>query len=82
MDVSTVRYWDAISIYDDYLVPKWQKSVTTTKMESFANETAIYRILEIIKPEFNHALRQKWKNIFMKWDKNDPNLPRHPWKIL
>lgn len=82
LDVSTIRYWDAIIIYNDYLVPNCQKGITTKNIEAFANETAIYKILEIIKPEFQHALRQRWKKIFIKWDKNDPNLPRDPWQIL
>jgi hypothetical protein len=82
LDVSAVRYWDAITIYDHYLIPRWQRGITTKKIENFARESKIYKIIEEMKPEFKHALRQKWKKIFMKWDKNDPNLPRNPWEII
>src|SRR5438128_11372080 len=39
LDVSGYRYWDAVRIYDDYVVVRWCKSVSATKLEKFACET-------------------------------------------
>ena len=82
LDVSDAVYWDAPAIYDKYIVPHWQSTITAKKIERFANETEIKKITESMKPEFQRGLRSKWKKIFMAADKDDPNLARDPWEIL
>lgn len=82
LDVSQVRYWDAISIYDDYVVVRWVASVSAKKLEKFANETSIKIMLSDIELEFRRYCHLRWKNIFKNSDLNDINTPKDPWQIL
>lgn len=82
LDVSTSKYWDARSIYDYYIVPRWQRVITVEKILKFANETSIKEIIEDIKPEFSRAVSSKWKKIFKRSDPNDINTPKQAWEIF
>ena len=82
LDVSKTVYWDAISIYDGYIVPRWQRSISAGKMRKLANETEIRKIIDDIKPEFKRAVRLKWRKIFKKSDPSDKHTPKRAWQIL
>ena len=83
VDVSKYKIWDAVTIYDQYILEHWVKSITSKTIERMAHETIVCRLVDSIKPEFNRALRSKWTKIFVAWkDKDDPNTPRDPWQIL
>jgi hypothetical protein len=82
LDVTTYRYWDAVRIYDDYVVARWCKSVSATRLEKFARETQIVSMLRIIQPEFKRAVGLKWKRAFQKRDPGDANTPWQAWQIL
>jgi len=82
LDVTNYKYWTAANIYDDYLVPKWQRTITVEKMEKFASETVIREMIAKIIPIFRKSLRAKWKRIFKKLDPTDEQTPKNPWEIL
>ena len=83
IDVSMYKTWDAVTIYDEYIVNHWVKAITSKTIEKMANETIICRLVNTIKPEFTLAVRKAWKKIFLAWkDKDDPNTPRNPWQIF
>lgn len=82
LDVSGANYWDAISIYDNYIIPKWQRVVTSEKIHKFANETTIRKIINDIQPEFKRSLTLKWRKIFIKSDPEAADFPRNAWQIL
>jgi hypothetical protein len=71
LDVSLYKYWDAISIYDDYILAKWLKSISASKVEQFAVEAQVVLLLEDIKHEFKRAVGLKWKRMFHKSDPNN-----------
>jgi len=71
LDVSQYKYWDAIRIYDDYILAKWLKSISARKVEQFALEAQVVLLLEDIKQEFERAVGLKWKRIFHRSDPNN-----------
>ena len=81
-DVSEYKYWDAISIYNDYIVANWCESISAEQLEKFANESRVVMILESIKSEFKRAISMKWKKIFKNSDPNDNERPSQAWQIL
>jgi hypothetical protein len=81
-DVSTYRYWNAINMYDDFIVANWLESISAEQVEKFANETEVFVITERIRAEFKRAVELKWRRIFRKLDPNDPNIPQQAWQIL
>ncbi len=81
-DVSEYRYWDAVSIYDDYVVGQWLKSVSAEQMAKLSRETQVKKMLEDIQVEFVRAVGAKWRRIFKKADPNSPEMPKQPWQIL
>ena len=82
LDVSGYRYWDAERIYNDYVCPRWCKSVSATRVEKFACETQVVSMLRAIQPEFKRAVGLRWKREFQKRDQDDPNTPWQAWQIL
>ena len=68
--MSNSKYWDAIMIYDDYLVPKWQKTISVEKMSFFVKESQINILINKIKPEFIKAIEARWLKIFKMSDPN------------
>jgi hypothetical protein len=82
LDVSLYKYWDAIRIYDDYILAKWLKSISASKIIQFAAEAQVVLLLEDIKDEFKRAVGLKWKRIFQKSDPNNANTPKQAWQIL
>jgi hypothetical protein len=82
LDVSLYKYWDAIRIYDDYVLAKWLKSISASKIKQFAEEAQVVLLLEDIKHEFKRAVGLKWKRIFQESDPNNPNTPKQAWQIL
>lgn len=82
LDVSHVTFWDAISIYDNYVVTNWVANVSARKLEKFANETQISIIRSDIEPIFKQALVRRWRSVFKKYDLDDPSIPRESWQIL
>jgi hypothetical protein len=82
IDVSYYKYWNAIHIYDEYVVAKWIKTISARRIEKFAQETAVFLLLEEIRTEFKRSVDVKWKKIFQKSDANDPETPRSGWQIL
>ena len=82
LDVSGYREWDAIAIYNDYVLRKWCRTVSAKRIERFATETMIVRLLDGVRAEFLRSLGLKWKKIFKVSDKMDPATPRHAWQIL
>lgn len=82
LDVSQYKYWDAIGIFQDYVVANWFQSVSAGRLERFAIETEIVLILEGVKCEFKRALGLKWKKVFKNSDPNNMNTPRKAWQIL
>jgi hypothetical protein len=82
LDVSQYKYWDAIRIYDDYILPKWLKSISAKKVEELAAETQVVLMLEDINHEFNRAVALKWRRIFHQSDPNNANTPKLAWQIL
>jgi hypothetical protein len=81
-DVSNYKYWDAIKIYDNFVVANWLESVDAEQIEKFAIETEIRIMLERIRAEFKLALGARWKRIFKNSDPNDPETPKQAWQIL
>lgn len=82
LDVSQYKYWDAVSIYQDYIVANWCKSVSAGRIEKFANESKIMLMIKDINCEFKRAVGMKWKREFKKSDPNSINTPRQAWQIL
>lgn len=82
IDVSGYKYWDAVRIYDEYVVERWVSSVSARRLEKFANETEVFMLLEDIKVEFKRALALRWRRVFKKSDPKDPNTPKQAWKLL
>jgi hypothetical protein len=82
LDVATYRYWDAPRIYDEYVIPRWCKSVSSTRLEKFACETQIVEMLRVIQAEFKRAVGLRWKKEFQKRDTDDANTPWNAWQIL
>lgn len=82
LDVSQYKHWDAIGIFQDYVVANWFQSVSAGRLERFAIETEIVLILEGVKCEFKRALFLKWKKVFKNSDPNNMNTPRKAWQIL
>ncbi len=82
LDVSTYHYWDAPRIYDEYVVPRWCKYISATRLEKFACETQIVEILRAIQTEFKRAVGMRWKKEFRKRDGDDANTPWNAWQIL
>lgn len=80
LDVSGVVTWDARLIHDNYIVPRWQRSVSAEKIRKFANESEIKDMIEDIKPEFKRSLRAKWLKIFER--SGSENKPKEAWQIL
>src|SRR4051812_7048556 len=66
LDVSTYRYWDAPRIYDEYVVPRWCKSVSARRLEKFACETQIIEMLQVLQAEFKRGVGLRWKKEFRK----------------
>lgn len=82
LNVSGVRYWDATSIYNDYMAPKWQRTIGLGRIGKMANETEIRRRIEDIKPEFTRVVGLKWKRVFRQSDPHNPDTPKMAWQIL
>lgn len=82
LDISGYKNWDAVNIYQDYVVAHWCKSVSAVRLEKFACETEIVSMLGEIKNEFKRAVGLKWAKEFRKCDPNDENTPRQGWQIL
>ncbi len=82
LDVSGYRYWDAMRIYEDYVVARWCKSVSAVRLETFACETEIVLILANIRREFERAVGAKWKREFKKRNPDDENTAWQAWQIL
>lgn len=82
LDVSGCKYWDAINIYHEHIVVRWCKSISAARIEQYANETEIMRLLEPVKIEFHRAVRMKWRQVFKKCNPLDPQTPRQAWQIL
>jgi hypothetical protein len=82
LDASSFSAWDAIKIYDEHIVAKWQRGVSAGKILRLAKETAIRRIIENIQPIFKAALYKKWKRIFKSSDPNAENTPKNPWELI
>lgn len=82
LDVSQYKFWDAIQIYDDYIVAKWIKSISAKKVEQLAVETQVVLLLEDIKLEFKRAVGLKWQRMFRKSDPNNADTPKQAWQIL
>jgi len=82
LDVSQYKYWDAIGIFQDYVVANWFQSVSAGRLERFAIETEIVLILEDVKCEFKRAVGLKWRKVFQNSDPNNKNTPRKAWQIL
>lgn len=82
LDVSGYRYWDAVRIYDDYVIPHWCKSVSAVRLEKFACETQVFLMLEDVRREFKRAVAAKWKREFKRRNPDDENRLWHAWQIL
>jgi hypothetical protein len=82
LDISGYRYWDARRIYEDYVVARWCKSVSSVRLEKFASETEIVLILAGIRREFKRAVGLKWKRELKKRNPDDENTPWQGWQIL
>ena len=82
LDVSGYRFWDAVRIYDDYVVPRWCKSVSAVRLEKFACETQIFLILADVRSEFKRAVGAKWRREFKKRNPDDQNPLWHAWQVL
>jgi len=82
VDVSLSRYWDAQSIYNDYLCKNWQKTISVEKMRKFADESEIREMIKVIQKEFIRAVNLKWKKIFKRSNLSDPSTPKIAWQIL
>jgi hypothetical protein len=82
VDISDYKYWDAMRIYQEYVVATWCKAVTARRMEKFANETEIVLMIEGVKREFKRAVGVRWKTEFKKSDPNSVNTPHQAWQIL
>jgi len=82
LDASLYKYWDAIRIYDDYILAKWLKSISASKVKQFAAETQVVLLLEDIKHEFKRAVGLKWKRMFHKSDPKCASTPKQAWQIL
>lgn len=82
LDVSEYKLWDATLIYNEYMAPKWQKTMSIDKLSAFANETEIRKRIETIIPEFVRALGAKWRRIFKNSNPADPVTPKQAWQIL
>lgn len=81
-DVSNYKYWNAINIYDEYMVAHWLESISAEQVKELANETEVKTMIEEIRQEFTRAVNLKWTRIFKKSDPNDPETPRQAWQIL
>jgi hypothetical protein len=82
LDVSTYRYWDAPRIYDEYVIPRWCRSVSATRLEKFACETQIVAMLRVLQAEFKRAVGLRWKKEFQNRCTDDANTPWQAWQIL
>ncbi len=82
LDVSDHKYWNAINIYDDIIIARWQTSISASKLRKLASQTAIRNILLEIQPEFKRALGRRWLHIFRTWDRDDSDRPSKAWQIL
>jgi hypothetical protein len=82
LDVSMYKHWDAIEIYNEYIVTNWKKTVSAQTILRFANETEVVFLLDPIKSEFKRALGLRWKRQFRNSDPLDPKTPRMAWQIL
>ena len=82
VDISGYKYWDAMRIYQDYVVAHWCKSVSAVRLEKFACETEVVLMLAEIRSEFKRAVRLRWRKELRKCDPNDENTPRQGWQIL
>ena len=82
LDVSTYRYWDAPRIYNEYVVPRWCRSVSATRLEKFACETQIIEMLRVIQAEFKRAVGLRWKKEFQKRGSDGANTLGRGWQIL
>jgi len=82
LDISGYKYWNAVRIYEEYVVRRWCKSVSAIQLEKFASETEIVLMLAEIKSEFKRAVGLRWKKEFRKRDPNDEQTPWHAWQIL
>jgi hypothetical protein len=81
-DVSEYKYWNAINIYNDYIVADWVASIDADQIERLANETEVAMMSEEIKNEFVRAVGSKWKRIFKRSDPDDPQTPTKAWQIF
>jgi hypothetical protein len=82
LDISGYRYWDAMRIYDDYVVARWCKSVSATGLEKFACETQIFLMRRLIQSEFKRAVGLRWKREFRRRNTDDESTPWEAWQIL
>jgi hypothetical protein len=82
LDVSSYRYWNAMTIYEERIAFKWRKSIGARPLEKLAIETKIFLMLEPVREEFNRAVSAKWKRIFKSSDINDPSTPTQGWHLF
>lgn len=82
LDVSEYKYWDAIQIYEEYILARWVKSISAKKVEQLAVEAQVALLVEDIKQEFKRAVALKWKRIFHISDPNNADTPKQAWQIL
>jgi hypothetical protein len=82
LDVSGYRYWDAIRIYNDFILKRWCARISSRRIERFATETAIVQMLDVIRAEFRRSVGAKWKRLFKRSDPLSPDTPKMAWQIL
>jgi hypothetical protein len=82
LDVSSYRYWNTMSVYEEHIVLKLRKSIGATSLEKLAIETEVFLMLETVREEFKRAVSAKWRRIFKRADLDDPSTPTQGWHIF
>lgn len=81
LDISQYRYWNALNIYDELIVPKWEESLSAKALHDLSIETQIHLMMKPVKSEFMRAISSAWKRAVKKSAPEDPNRPTQAWHL-
>ncbi len=82
IDVCGFKYWTAVEVYNEFIVSKWQCSISAQELEQLAKETLIISIINDIKDEFHRSINLKLRKAFNKLNDDEKQIFKEPWQLV
>lgn len=82
INVSNFKYWSAIDIYNEIIIPNWLCSISSEQIELFAKQSIITININEIREEFLRAVNLRWRKTIKNANVGDNNVYKQAWQIL